>query len=268
MFLNTLTAYIYIYFSHGTLKPLGTNDSRCDNEWGTYDDFTSHDSIYSQPSTISKRSKCISDVLMKHSDFVDKELKLERFWYSLNEESYDYFDVTKSGTKAIWKPHKEIVESNYRAEVLAYEIDRLFGFNLVPQTVERSHEGIKGSLQIFAKSSGNYAGPPKGMKLQSLFDYLIDNGDRHSNNYLISPEGRVISIDNGMSFTGQENRRISFSNRESDIIQALGSEEGDAILMRMKGLNLDDLKKDFEHYLGEEDAQLLMSRIRHILSLE
>jgi len=176
----------------------------------------------------------------------------------------------EDGTRAVWKPHVEKLTSNYRAEVLAYELDRLFAFNQVPQTVEHTHNGVKGSLQLFTDSSSEVVASPRSLRLQSLFDYIIDNRDRldpGNLNYLVGADGRVISIDNGLSFTGLGPHRKTFDQRQKDIMIVLDSAEGRHVVERMKQTDLDKLFTEVSEYLGEEDARALIDRIRHIISL-
>ncbi|MGZ3744638.1 MAG: hypothetical protein ACXWRE_09865 [Pseudobdellovibrionaceae bacterium] len=192
------------------------------------------------------------------------------------------FIVTfEDGTKGVWKPHAEIWGSNYRAEVLAYEISNKFGFGLVPPTVERVYKGKVGSVQLFRDDGkvplfrDDDEAPliPKSrnrkltseFQKQSLFDYLIDNRDRHSDNYLVDKKGKVISIDNGLSFTGKGNHPQSFESREHDIREFLQTPAGRNIFKRLKNTRLDTLEEEANKYLGKEDAKNLIQRIQHVI---
>ena len=175
----------------------------------------------------------------------------------------------EDGTKGLWKPHKEVYGSNYRAEVLAYEIDQKFGFNLVPPTVERQIGRQKGSVQFFESEATNYGNfwfaNKSDIDKQSLFDYLIDNRDRHDGNYLVDKSNRVISIDNGMSFTGKGYYIKNFKEREFQISQFLETEDGQRVLQRLKQTPLDDLKTEISQYLGVPDAEKFIDRVRFII---
>lgn len=110
------------------------------------------------------------------------------------------------GLYGIWKPDPkswEYVDRDYswlanpKAEIAAYEIDRALGLGMVPVTVEAKFQGIKGSLQVFVeKTEGHDYSSEKKMQ---LFDYLINNWDRHEFNRL-SYDGRVVAIDHGLAF--------------------------------------------------------------------
>lgn len=173
----------------------------------------------------------------------------------------------EDGTKAVWKPHTEMIVSNYRAEVLAYEFDRIFGFNLVPPTVERVVGNRKGSLQLFVdNTTPSHDVPKHAFQRQSFFDFLIDNGDRHKGNYLGSPSGDdVISIDHGVSFTGTGFNRKEFYEREYSIFKYLTRPEGEEMIRKLRGADYDSLLPQFQSYLGKEDADELMERILEII---
>lgn len=186
------------------------------------------------------------------------------------------------GTKAVWKPHSDAWNSNDRAEVLAYEVSQKFGFRLVPPTVERTIDGRRGSLQLFKASQAKKVG--KGftafdsrategltldrmeLKKQSLFDYLIDNRDRHQSNWLVSPEGRVVSIDNGNSFTAQGSFPVNYEARRGDILDFAGTSEGQQIVARIRAAVADPVyAQNLQTYLGTRDATRMLERMRHFL---
>lgn len=61
-------------------------------------------------------------------------------------------DDGKSLRRAFFKPiddrRPSLLPESYKYELAAYALDKLFGFNRIPPTVEREIEGFKGSLQI------------------------------------------------------------------------------------------------------------------------
>jgi hypothetical protein len=193
-----------------------------------------------------------------------------------------YLLLLETNIKVVWKPHKRIKLSNYRAEVLAYELDVLLGFNLVPPTVERTIDGNLGSLQLFEEgisgvllryNTDNVMDYDSrvlvhhNLKKQSLFDYLIQNGDRHRANYLFTVDGKVISIDNGSSFTGQGYKMKSFEDRKSDIESFIQTDEGKKIIRKLRSYNNNSLRNQVEHYLGKKDSENFFKRVNIILDL-
>lgn len=180
------------------------------------------------------------------------------------------FVVTlEDGTRGVWKPHQEKWSSNYRAEVLAYELDQKLGFDLVPPTVVRSIDGEVGSLQLFRESVQGAAPRSHDLNRQSLFDYLIDNKDRHDNNFLVTGKGEVISIDNGLSFTGFGYNGASFATREKGIAAFLKTRDGRNIVTNIRRFVADpQSKKSLVEYLGKEDAERVILRMNMLLKYD
>jgi|GEM_PF-5942657 len=96
----------------------------------------------------------------------------------------------ENGLQAIlkWRNH-----SNSGKEVAAYIVDRELGFNLVPLTVQRPHQGYMASVQLRVLDLDTTEGPmPEEIK---LFNFLINKTDVHWGNWLKTIEGKNISID-------------------------------------------------------------------------
>ena len=109
---------------------------------------------------------------------------------------------------AVFKKIDETTD-NWRNEVAAYELDKLLGIGMVPPTVSRTVGGRQGGLQLWVTGSpmDHYAGGFPDLEswrdqvsVMWLFDDLIANVDRHLNNGVVSPERRLILIDNSRSF--------------------------------------------------------------------
>lgn len=110
--------------------------------------------------------------------------------------------------QAIFKKVDRSYDS-WRFEVGAYELDKLLGLGMVPPTVERSIRGRKGCLQLWVTGTtmndfeGELPDPEawrQQVSMMWLFDDLIANIDRHLNNAMVSPEHRLILIDNSKTF--------------------------------------------------------------------
>ena len=95
-------------------------------------------------------------------------------------------------------------------EWLSYQIDKVFKLDLVPPTVVRDGPDGFGSNQDWRVGrvaadvdGGQWESKAKTADLMKLafLDALIENTDRHSGNFLISPDGSVHAIDNGSSFS-------------------------------------------------------------------
>lgn len=108
----------------------------------------------------------------------------------------------EDGVEGIWKPSVGRL-ANGNAEVAAAAVDEHLGTGLIPITVEREFNGVKGTIQL---KVNNLKKMGKDQDLESypdhlrMFDYLIGNSDRHSANYLFTEEGKLVAIDHGLAF--------------------------------------------------------------------
>jgi hypothetical protein len=110
----------------------------------------------------------------------------------------------------------------YRAECAAYRLDRLLGLGMVPATIQRTLHGHRGSLQLWIAPAmseaerqrkslqppDREAWDPQAFKVR-LFDNLIFNPDRNTNNILVTPDWRIRLIDHSRAF------RLRVSLREA-----------------------------------------------------
>ncbi len=99
-----------------------------------------------------------------------------------------------------WKPGTP--GESYKAEIAAYELDKLLGLNMVPVTVEKRVNGDVGSAKMWVTPTQSFeqlGGPPTppggrvGMwNLQliraAMFDCLIYNADLNPANWLVDAQ--------------------------------------------------------------------------------
>lgn len=113
---------------------------------------------------------------------------------------------------AVWKPIPPggtPVNESFDAEVAAYRLSRELGVNMVPPTVKRKIGRRSGSLQLWV--TGHQSGEalykqhraqilkPEQLELMRFFDALVDNTDRHANNFLVDETGNIVLIDHSRS---------------------------------------------------------------------
>lgn len=136
-----------------------------------------------------------------------------------------YLAVFADSTRGIFKPvvgeSKRLSDAVggplWKREIAAYQVDQLLKFDIVPETTawnwkvkmgEAAPKGI-GSLQRwiddvklgFNVTASEKAGVKSSFDSMKVFDYLIDNHDRHGANWLLDyAKNRVAAIDNGASF--------------------------------------------------------------------
>lgn len=99
-------------------------------------------------------------------------------------------------------------------EVAAYQLDKALGFGLVPETLMSI--GSKGPGSVQKKAEGH---PHAGQKIDEeqavqamAFDYIANNYDRHSGNYMVTGEGKLSLIDNGFVFEPAQGAGIKFKS--------------------------------------------------------
>src|SRR5690606_1215024 len=90
----------------------------------------------------------------------------------------------------------------------AYECSRLFGWNLVPPTVERDGPQGIGSMQLFIEHDPaqhyfavrSHQEFHEQMVRLAAFDLVANNADRKGGHILLDPLGHVWGIDNALCF--------------------------------------------------------------------
>ena len=121
--------------------------------------------------------------------------------------------------KFAWKPIRPGVRrghhESYKAEIAAYELDKLLGLGMVPVTVERRIRGDLGAAvmwlsptQSFRDLGGTPTPPTRHLGYWTIqlirakmFDTLIFNQDPNEGNWLVDPAWNLMLIDHSRSFT-------------------------------------------------------------------
>ena len=176
-----------------------------------------------------------------------------------------YIVTLEDGTKAIWKPHQYVWHQNYRAEILAYEIDQKMGFNLVPPTVERTIDGRKGSLQIHIDSLENKLDPDADSGYLAL-QYLTLNFDHEK---LVKMNGDSFSIDHGAAFVAPRVAEVDLEN--SRVIESLKkyftSPRGKEIIEDISQNITPEFEAELAEYLGKKDAKRTIIRMKRLVEM-
>ena len=134
--------------------------------------------------------------LMTKEDFANYRRPLKELGGSTKPILY----LMPCDVKVVFKEKSSHPSSNFRSEVASYLIDNFYHFNMVPMTVFKEVKGKKGSLQYFVDSTTSVLDIThykKSTKLH-IFDYILANKDRNSNNVLLL-NGKEVAIDHGLS---------------------------------------------------------------------
>jgi hypothetical protein len=104
-------------------------------------------------------------------------------------------------------------------ELLAYDLDRATGFNLIPPTVGRYVDELGfGSVMAWVRAplaidwvknkTYRYRDHPENPWLHkcAAFDFITGQIDRHAANWILDKNFRVYAIDNGYSFVKGDDR--------------------------------------------------------------
>jgi hypothetical protein len=123
-------------------------------------------------------------------------------------------DEKRTGVTSLGQSGSEInFRDTWKTEIPAYELDKLIGLKMVPAAVARTYRGTQGALIAWvdlgmseAERLKKQLAPPdsaawsQNMANVQLFDNLIYNIDRHSNNIHITKNWDIILIDHSRSF--------------------------------------------------------------------
>jgi hypothetical protein len=114
--------------------------------------------------------------------------------------------------KALMPSRKTGFWESYKAEIAAYELDKLLGLGMVPPTVERKVEGLWGSAQLWVEhctllrerdtsKAPDLAAWNRQVYRHRVWDNLVGNIDRNQGNLLVDQAWNLILIDHSRAFT-------------------------------------------------------------------
>ena len=120
---------------------------------------------------------------------------------------------------------------SYRAEIAAYELDKLLDLQMIPPTVEKRVEGDLGAavmwvkpVKSFKEMGGAPTPPPlhqarwnKQILRAKMFDCLIYNKDPNLGNWLVDPAWNLILIDHTRSFTSDKKFAHTLQRVDSEL---------------------------------------------------
>ncbi len=157
--------------------------------------------------------------------------------------------------------HEGFWES-YKSEIVAYELDKVLGLDMIPPTVERRVKGETGAAVMWispAKSFKDLGGPPSAppAKLAAwsrqlirakMFDNLICNIDPNLGNWLVDPAWNLILIDHTRSFTTKRDMVHELTRIDRELWD------------RMKTLTVESLTPVLAKWIGNREIRAIIER--------
>jgi hypothetical protein len=100
---------------------------------------------------------------------------------------------------------------SYKAEIAAYELDKLLKLDMLPPTVERERQGVRGSMVLWVEKLAPWKfpdPPPEAIRSQwerqlarmTMFDDLIGNQVRNAGNMTRDGRWNLILVDHVAAF--------------------------------------------------------------------
>jgi hypothetical protein len=173
---------------------------------------------------------------------------------------------------AVWKTIDDAsVNDSWKHEVAAYELDKLVGTGLVPPTVERTIDGVTGSLQLWVEKAtteadrrDRHVSPPdaeawsRQMCGVGLLHQLTSNSDAQNfRNVILDGAFRVYAVDFSRAFGNEVELRREPQLRRFPR-QALG---------RLRALDPPTLEARLSRWLDGRQIESLLKRRDLVLDL-
>jgi len=178
-----------------------------------------------------------------------------------------YLKKEEIGLKTIWKPFPPAgagARENYRADIAAYELDKMLGMDMVPPTVERIIEGRPGTIHLWINGCRLYKDLQRNIPTTSdwnhkvtrmnLFDALIGNTGRDAgNNLLVDPNWDIVLVDHLLAFSNETDLRNPPDQFDRRLVTKLRALREDDLETRLKGILSGE---DIRNILIRRDALL------------
>jgi len=134
---------------------------------------------------------------------------------------------------------------SYKAEIAAYELDKLLGMHMVPPAIERTIGGETGAAIMWLPSvrsvKENGGRMPAGAiwgkasRRMVTFDNFIGNPDRNAGNILIGTPGELLLIDHSRAFETEKRLPRKVERVDAELwtqIEAVTRDDLDRVLGR------------------------------------
>lgn len=190
--------------------------------------------------------------------------KLESVPVGVTKPQRGYFPAGSLAERFAWKPLPPMRRGGYResykAEIAAYQLDRLLELGMVPPVVERTIEGKVGAAVLWIEGTTGWnkdkpaQGPEPGWSKQvsrmKLFDQLIANIDRNQGNLMYDRDWHLFLIDHSRAFT---------TRTSADGIAPISTVDR-ALWTKIDALSAEDLERALGSWLSPEERAALLTR--------
>jgi len=147
--------------------------------------------------------------------------------------------------------------SNYSVspynERAAYIISEILDLHIVPPTVLRLIDGMVASAQVWVDGECPRIPIPALLK---AFDYIIQQGDRHTGNWLVRPDGGFWAIDNAFAFDYVVEK---FSGNSKDLPDSF------KLGIRKALENKTEFHRQLDNLIGRKTVTAVLKRIKIVL---
>jgi hypothetical protein len=187
--------------------------------------------------------------------------------------------------RALWKNAQGRMGGfweGWNYEIAAYLLDKRLGLGFVPPTVERRFREEKGSCQYWVddcmslrdREQKKIKMPPakvfnwnRATYLQRLWDNLIANEDRHTNQILITPDWRMVLIDHSRSFrtSGRFTKNLIYTAKHPEGPKLM-SELPRVLVDKVKALDFAAIKAAVGDTLSDNEINAVLARRDLILA--
>jgi hypothetical protein len=173
-------------------------------------------------------------------------------------------------------------QDSWRYEIATYELDKLLGLGMVPPTVKRGNGCVQlwvtgVTMEDWDATFADIEDWRDQVSVMWLFDDLIANCDRHLNNAIVSPDQRLILIDNSKSFRFDKTLRNDLNARGTGTharFWGVDFDEGREryptryplwLVERLRSLTEDQIKDTIKKYVWGSPQRLVLRRREMIL---
>jgi hypothetical protein len=176
-------------------------------------------------------------------------VRIEEIGTGVTRPKRAYVDPPEPFASLVWKmlppARRHGYWDSYKAEVAAYELDKLLGMHMVPPAIERTIQGETGAAIMWlpsvrsVKETGGRM--PVGViwgkasRRMVTFDNFIGNRDRNAGNILLGVPGELLLIDHSRAFETDKRLPRKVERVDADLwtrIEAVTRPDLDRVLGR------------------------------------